>query len=86
MKKDVNSGVIAQLRHSFTWTAEDGKTHDRLFKVVFKAVSTEEEAETPFMIYHANWESAGLKPMTWYRWYEELENGESVCRFAIGNR
>ena len=78
--------MIAQARHSFTWTADDGKTYERLFKVTFKAVSSEDEAETPFMIYHANWESAGLTSMSWYRWYEDLEDGESVCRFAIGDR
>lgn len=38
------------------------------------------------MIYHANWANNDLSPMPFYRWYATLDNGETVCRFAIGDR
>jgi hypothetical protein len=86
VKKDITPGIIGQVRHSFTWTTADGKTHERLFKITFRAGPSEDEFETPFMIYHANWANNNLAPMPFYRWYATMDNGETVCRFAIGDR
>jgi len=55
VKRDITPGVIGQVRHSFTWNTADGKTHERMFKITFRAGPAADEFETPFMIYHANW-------------------------------